>query len=58
MQQSKTSDVQKWFPSEDGNAAKRSEFLSLIEQLIRGVDDLKHPDQVNLKGKRTGKAFL
>ncbi|ASB91103.1 pyridoxal-dependent decarboxylase [Bacillus sonorensis] len=52
MQQSKTSDVQKWFPSEDGNAAKRSEFLSLIEQLIRGVDDLKHPDQVNLKGEK------
>lgn len=50
MQQSKTSDVQKWFPSEDGNAAKRSEFLSLIEQLIHGVDDLKNPDQVNLNG--------
>ena len=36
MQQRNTPDVQRWFPSEDGNEAKRNEFLSLIEQLIEG----------------------
>ncbi|QHZ48649.1 pyridoxal phosphate-dependent decarboxylase family protein [Bacillus sp. NSP9.1] len=52
MQQPSTADVQKWFPSEDGNEAKRHEFLNLIEQLIHGVDKLKNPEQVNLKGEK------
>ncbi|KAA6449527.1 pyridoxal phosphate-dependent decarboxylase family protein [Bacillus swezeyi] len=52
MQQSNTSDVQKWFPSEDGNEAKRNEFMDLIGQLIQGVDELKNPDQVNLGGEK------
>ncbi|MFN2746587.1 pyridoxal phosphate-dependent decarboxylase family protein [Bacillus sp. z60-18] len=52
MQQPSTADIQKWFPSEDGNEAKRHEFLNLIEQLIHGVDKLKNPEQVNLKGEK------
>ncbi|MFC1285408.1 pyridoxal phosphate-dependent decarboxylase family protein [Bacillus paralicheniformis] len=58
MQQRNTPDVQKWFPSEDGNEAKRHEFLSLIEQLIKGVDELKNPDQVNLGGEKNREGFF
>ncbi|MCY8435859.1 pyridoxal phosphate-dependent decarboxylase family protein [Bacillus haynesii] len=58
MQQRNTPDVQKWFPSEDGNEAKRHEFLSLIEQLIEGVDELKNPDQVNLGGEKNREGFF
>lgn len=45
-------DVRDWFPSEDGNTQKREEMLKLIEQLITGVDELKNPDGVNLKGEK------
>ncbi len=45
-------DVRKWFPSDDGNEAQRIVFLKLIEQLIGGVDKLKDPDRVNLKGNK------
>lgn len=58
MQQRNTPDVQRWFPSEDGNEAKRNEFLSLIEQLIEGVDNLKNPDQVNLGGEKNREGFF
>ncbi|NPC91484.1 aspartate aminotransferase family protein [Bacillus sp. WMMC1349] len=58
MQQQNTSDVQKWFPSEDGNEAKRSELMDLIGQLIKGVDELKNPDQVNLKGQKNREGFF
>lgn len=45
-------DVRDWFPSEDGNPAQRKRMLDLIEQLVRGVDELKDPDGVNLKGEK------
>ncbi|WP_115995804.1 pyridoxal-dependent decarboxylase [Cohnella lupini] len=43
-------DVRKWFPSDDGNPDQRALFLGLIEQILSGVDNLKDPDTVNLKG--------
>lgn len=46
------SDVIDWFPSEDGSMEKREELLRLVEQLITGVDELKNPDGVNLKGEK------
>jgi glutamate/tyrosine decarboxylase-like PLP-dependent enzyme len=48
--------IQSFFPSEDGNLEERQRFLQLIEQLLKGVDDLKNPAGVNLKGQkdRTG----
>lgn len=45
-------DVRDWFPSEDGNPAQRKRMLDLIEQLVRGVDELKDPEGVNLKGEK------
>ncbi|GJM68368.1 hypothetical protein HMSSN036_05840 [Paenibacillus macerans] len=46
-------DVRDWFPSEDGNPAQRERMMELIEQLVRGVDELKNPEGVNLKGEKT-----
>lgn len=43
-------DIQKWFPSEDGNESQRVELLTLIEQLLFGFDQLKDPNQASLKG--------
>lgn len=59
MQTSNKPDVGDWFPSEDGNTQKREEMMKLIEQLITGVDELKNPDGVNLKGnkKRDGNFY-
>lgn len=59
MQTSNKPDVREWFPSEDGNTHKREEMMKLIEQLITGVDELKNPDGVNLKGnkKRDGNFY-
>lgn len=59
MQTSNKPDVRDWFPSEDGNTQKREEMMKLIEQLITGVDELKNPDGVNLKGnkKRDGNFY-
>jgi len=45
-------DVRDWFPSEDGNLAQQKRMLGLIEQLVRGVDELKAPEGVNLKGEK------
>ncbi len=45
-------DVSKWFPSDDGNKEQRTIFMKLIEQIINGVDELKDPDKVNLKGNK------
>ncbi|MGM5473588.1 pyridoxal phosphate-dependent decarboxylase family protein [Bacillus pumilus] len=44
--------VQNWFPSEDGNAAERKEFIKLIEQIVSGVDHLKDPNRAHLKGEK------
>jgi glutamate/tyrosine decarboxylase-like PLP-dependent enzyme len=52
MQTSNKPDVRDWFPSEDGNAQKREEMMNLIEQLVIGVDELKNPEGVNLKGEK------
>lgn len=52
MKTSNKPDVRDWFPSEDGNAQKREEMMNLIEQLVIGVDELKNPDGVNLKGDK------
>ncbi|MFS0723086.1 pyridoxal phosphate-dependent decarboxylase family protein [Paenibacillus sp. 1P07SE] len=40
------------FPSEDGDLQERERLLQLIEQLVSGVDELKDPDRVNLKGEK------
>ncbi|MEK8126680.1 pyridoxal-dependent decarboxylase [Paenibacillus filicis] len=45
--------VQQLFPSEDGNPQGRHMLLELIEQIIKGVDELKNPDGVNLKGDKS-----
>ncbi|WP_028539293.1 pyridoxal phosphate-dependent decarboxylase family protein [Paenibacillus sp. J14] len=45
-------DVRDWFPSEDGNSAQQKRMLDLFEQLVRGVDELKDPEGVNLKGEK------
>ncbi|MGZ7444757.1 pyridoxal phosphate-dependent decarboxylase family protein [Paenibacillus sp. TH7-28] len=45
-------DVRDWFPSEDGNPEQRERMMELIEQLVRGVDELKNPEGVNLKGEK------
>ncbi len=44
--------VQNWFPSEDGNAAERKEFIKLMEQIVSGVDHLKDPNGAHLKGEK------
>ncbi|MGM0757389.1 MAG: pyridoxal phosphate-dependent decarboxylase family protein [Bacillota bacterium] len=44
--------VQNWFPSEDGNAEERKEFIKLMEQIISGVDHLKDPNRAHLKGEK------
>ncbi|NOV02014.1 pyridoxal phosphate-dependent decarboxylase family protein [Paenibacillus planticolens] len=50
---------QKLFPSEDGNQQTRQMMLRFIEQILTGVDVLKNPDGVNLKGEkdRTGNFY-
>lgn len=45
-------DVREWFPSEDGNPAQRKVLMEWIEQLVTGVDELKNPEAVNLKGDK------
>ncbi|EHS57526.1 pyridoxal phosphate-dependent decarboxylase family protein [Paenibacillus sp. Aloe-11] len=46
------SDVRDWFPSEDGSLLQRKRIMELIEQMISGVDELKNPKAVNLKGEK------
>jgi L-2,4-diaminobutyrate decarboxylase len=43
-------DVRNWFPSDDGNEGQRTIFMKLVQQIIEGVDHLKDPNRVNLKG--------
>ncbi|MFD0698726.1 pyridoxal phosphate-dependent decarboxylase family protein [Paenibacillus sp. GCM10027628] len=52
MREKRLTNVQQLFPSEDGNQQTRQMFLQLIEQIVRGVDELKNPDGVNLKGHK------
>lgn len=49
-------DVREWFPSEDGNPVQRKMLMELIEQLVSGVDELKNPEGVNLKGEKVRNA--
>jgi L-2,4-diaminobutyrate decarboxylase len=44
--------VQQLFPSEDGNEPGRRLLMELIEQIVSGVDELKDPDGVHLKGEK------
>ncbi|MBD0380810.1 pyridoxal phosphate-dependent decarboxylase family protein [Paenibacillus sedimenti] len=59
MREKRLANVQQLFPSEDGNLQTRQMFMRLIEQILAGVDDLKNPDSVNLKGfkNRTGSFY-
>ncbi|MCE7792616.1 pyridoxal-dependent decarboxylase [Salipaludibacillus sp. CUR1] len=43
-------DVQKLFPSEDGNAGDREAFVQMLAALVENMDSLKSPDQATLKG--------
>ncbi|MGG6310454.1 pyridoxal phosphate-dependent decarboxylase family protein [Paenibacillus macerans] len=52
MEMNSKPDVREWFPSEDGNPEQRERMMELIEQLVRGVDELKDPEGVNLKGEK------
>ncbi|MCA0756617.1 aspartate aminotransferase family protein [Paenibacillus sp. N4] len=46
------------FPSDDGNAEQREHLLGLIGQIVSGVDELKDPESVFLKGtKERGASF-
>ncbi|WP_156900123.1 pyridoxal phosphate-dependent decarboxylase family protein [Alicyclobacillus contaminans] len=40
------------FPSVDGNERDRAQLLQWMEQLLRGLDELKDPDRVFLKGNK------
>lgn len=59
MREKRLTNVQQLFPSEDGNQQTRQMFLRLIEQIVSGVDHLKNPNGVNLKGEknRTGSFY-
>ncbi|WP_028608864.1 pyridoxal phosphate-dependent decarboxylase family protein [Paenibacillus harenae] len=45
-------DVSALFPSDDGNAEQRNHFIDLIGQIVTGVDELKDPESVYLKGHK------
>lgn len=46
------------FPSDDGNLQQRDYFIELVKQIVEGVDALKDPEAVNLKGtKERGQHF-
>ncbi|MEK3882625.1 pyridoxal-dependent decarboxylase [Paenibacillus sp. PL2-23] len=40
------------FPSDDGNLQQREQFMGLVKQLMEGVDALKDPESVYLKGEK------
>ncbi|MGO4542190.1 pyridoxal phosphate-dependent decarboxylase family protein [Paenibacillus sp. 2TAB19] len=40
------------FPSDDGNERQRDDLIALFRQIVEGVDALKDPDSVNLKGTK------
>lgn len=44
--------VRALFPSDDGNEQQRGRFMKLVQQIVEGVDDLKDPEAVNLKGSK------
>lgn len=44
--------IKSLFPSEDGNITQRNYMLDLIEQIVSGVDELKDPESVFLKGEK------
>ncbi|MGO4543434.1 aspartate aminotransferase family protein [Paenibacillus sp. 2TAB23] len=46
------SDIRRLFPSDDGNAAQRNQMLELMGQIVNGVDELKDPNSVFLKGEK------
>jgi L-2,4-diaminobutyrate decarboxylase len=48
-----SSNVRQRFPSEDGNERERASFLELITQIVEGVDSLKNPEGVNLRGSKS-----
>lgn len=46
------------FPSDDGNGQQRNHFIELVKQIVEGVDELKDPEAVHLKGsKERGQHF-
>ncbi|MBP1962173.1 pyridoxal phosphate-dependent decarboxylase family protein [Paenibacillus aceris] len=59
MKERRLPNIQKLFPSEDGNPQSRQMMMRFIEQILTGVDVLKNPDGVNLKGEknRTGNFY-
>jgi glutamate/tyrosine decarboxylase-like PLP-dependent enzyme len=58
MNKSSGSDIRNLFPSDDGNLEQRNYVLELLSQLVTGVDELKDPESVYLKGpKERGPAF-
>ena len=52
MRENGSSGVTALFPSEDGNLEERQQLLKLIDQIVSGVDALKNPAGVNLKGEK------
>lgn len=50
MSERRLPNVQKLFPSENGNGQSRQMMLQFMEQILTGVDVLKNPDGVNLRG--------
>lgn len=59
MKERRLPNIQQLFPSENGNPQSRQMMMRFIEQLLTGVDVLKNPDGVNLKGEknRTGNFY-
>ncbi|WP_053373099.1 pyridoxal phosphate-dependent decarboxylase family protein [Paenibacillus sp. FJAT-27812] len=58
MDKSIGSDIRNLFPSDDGSLEQRNKLLELFTQLVTGVDELKDPESVYLKGqKERGPSF-
>lgn len=45
-------DIRSLFPSDDGNEQQREYIIELVKQIIGGVDELKDPESVYLKGNK------
>ncbi|MDD9267448.1 pyridoxal phosphate-dependent decarboxylase family protein [Paenibacillus sp. GCM10023248] len=52
MRERRPANMQHLFPSENGNPQTRQMVLQLMEQILTGVDALKNPNGVNLKGEK------
>lgn len=52
MSMNQQTNIRGLFPSDDGNAEQRNKFLELIGQIVSGVDELKDPESVFLKGNK------